>query len=233
MTFFEKSFHMFYSTYLNEEFLVHCVFFDHDIYRLLLRRQNSIMKNSNLSQYSKDFTKEEKIRRFRVNREQAAKIIKFRENVYYYAEIDNYLFMKDEEYCFIIYETINSIAKSRHAKIKCVWQFNDSSLKRTLLNKNEEKTNSENSSKSQLKTNAFALNATTTFIIEISSYVTIEYITASLTTSMINMRKLTLSLITSIFDDDFAYDQSTERRLTSSQNEIQKTTQKFDCFAYD
>ena len=46
-TFFEKNFYMFYSTYFNEEFFAHCIFFNHDVYRLLLRRQNSIMKNSN------------------------------------------------------------------------------------------------------------------------------------------------------------------------------------------
>ena len=68
-TFFEKNYHMFYSTYFNEEFSTHCVFSNNNVYRLLLEKQDLIMKNLNFFQYSTNFIKKKRIRKFKVNRE--------------------------------------------------------------------------------------------------------------------------------------------------------------------
>ena len=152
-----------------------------------------------------------KIKRFKVNREQVAKVIKSWKNVYYYVKINNYLFMSDEEYYFIIHEIINLIAKSRHAKIKCVWQLNDLFFKRILFNKNKVELNFENFSKSQ---NIVALSVTIFTItknlyvlieqIQISSYITIENIIALIIASVINMfNNCILSFLKLIFDDNF------------------------------
>ena len=151
--FYEKNYRMFYATYFNEKSLIYCVFFDYNVYRLLLQKQNSSKNNSNFSQYFNNFIKDEKIRKFRINRKQVAKIIK--ENTYYYAKMNNYFFMKNKNYCRINHEIINSITKLRHEKIKCIWQSNNSSSKKTLMNKNEFKTISKNFFKLQSQLNSF------------------------------------------------------------------------------
>ena len=48
---------MFYATYTDEEPPVHCVLSDYDEYCLLLQKQDSKKKSSDLFQYSDDFIK--------------------------------------------------------------------------------------------------------------------------------------------------------------------------------
>ena len=63
--------------------------------------------------------------------------------------MNNYLFIKNENYCRIDHKIINLIMKSKHEKIKCIWQSNNSLSKKTLMNKNEFKMISENFFESQ------------------------------------------------------------------------------------
>ena len=79
---------------------------------------NFSKNNLNFSRYFDDLIKDEKIRKFKINQKQVAKIIK--KNTYYYAKMNNYLFMKNENYCCIDHEIINLITKLKHEKIKCI-----------------------------------------------------------------------------------------------------------------
>ena len=199
---------MFYFPHPGEELPPHCVLSDHAVYQLLPRKQDSLQNNSDLSQFPGDFIKERKIRKSRINRGQAAKIMRLRRNVYYSVEVDKYLLTRDERYCLTNHETINPTGESRHDKIKCVWQSNDPPPKRPLLNKDGYDSDPEifpkPQSNSASKTPASAATTSgreTASGVEINSYTSTKDTTASTSTptAMANMlNDFTLPSIRSI-----------------------------------